>query len=160
MKIRNATSDDVIFLMRLERECPAAGHWTEPQYRDLFADAERASQRLVIVAERAADSGSESVKTPTLTGFLVAQHIAPDWELENIVVAPEARKAGIGLSLLEVLLAAARETHSHSVFLEVRESNAAARALYEKLGFREAGRRKSYYTSPLEDAILYSITLP
>jgi ribosomal-protein-alanine N-acetyltransferase len=41
--------------------------------------------------------------------------------------------------------------------LEVRESNASARGLYEKQGFREAGRRRGYYTDPVEDAILYSL---
>jgi ribosomal-protein-alanine N-acetyltransferase len=45
------------------------------------------------------------------------------------------------------------------VFLEVRESNAAARTLYENAGFEQTGRRRSYYTSPLEDAILYRRTL-
>ena len=43
------------------------------------------------------------------------------------------------------------------MFLEVRESNAAARTLYEKAGFEQTGRRHSYYTSPLEDAILYRL---
>ena len=46
-----------------------------------------------------------------------------------------------------------------SLFLEVRESNTAARKLYEKLGFRETGRRKAYYSNPIEEAILYSKTL-
>jgi ribosomal-protein-alanine N-acetyltransferase len=41
------------------------------------------------------------------------------------------------------------------VFLEVRESNAAARALYANAGFEQTSRRKSYYANPLEDAILY-----
>jgi len=60
--------------------------------------------------------------------------------------------------LLGTLMATARETHSDSVFLEVRESNTVARRLYEKAGFQETGRRKSYYTNPTEDAILYRRT--
>jgi ribosomal-protein-alanine N-acetyltransferase len=59
---------------------------------------------------------------------------------------------------LEALLDAAHQTKS-SVFLEVRESNAPARALYENAGFKQTGRRPSYYTSPLEDAILYRWTV-
>jgi [ribosomal protein S18]-alanine N-acetyltransferase len=90
---------------------------------------------------------------------LVARHLAPEWELENIVVAPSARRQGLGNRLLNALLAAARETHSASVFLEVRESNSAARTLYEKAGFKQTGRRKSYYTDPLEDAVLYRQTI-
>ena len=89
----------------------------------------------------------------------MAQHLAPEWELENIVVAPAARRKGLGKRLLEALLAAARETNSRSVFLEVRASNAAARSLYEKAGFEPTGRRKSYYTNSAEDAVLYRLTL-
>ena len=54
------------------------------------------------------------------------------------------------------LLVRTQNTNSESVFLEVRESNSAARSLYEKLGFQQTGRRKSYYANPIEDAILYS----
>ena len=158
VRIRNATPDDIALLMRLERECPTAGHWTEQQYRDLFADAENASQRLVFVAEPTGKAGSGATP-PTLVGFLVARHMGPEWELENIVVARSARRRGTGKRLLEALLSAAHGTDSVSVFLEVRESNNAARGLYAKLGFRETGRRKSYYASPLEDAVLYSLIL-
>lgn len=139
--------------MSLERGCSSAAHWTEQQYRALFASG--AVQRLALVAERMADTPGE----PNLSGFLVALHLAPEWELENIIVAPEARRKGVAMQLVERLLAAARETHSESVFLEVRESNLAARGLYRKLGFRQTGRRKSYYTNPLEDAVLCSLIL-
>ncbi len=76
-----------------------------------------------------------------------------------MVVTTSARRKGIGNQLLTALIAEARETNSDSVFLEVRESNVAARALYEKSGFRSTGRRKSYYSNPLEDAILYCLNL-
>jgi ribosomal protein S18 acetylase RimI-like enzyme len=80
--------------------------------------------------------------------------------LENIVVAPAARRKGLGKKLLAALVAAAKETNSAAVFLEVRESNAAARTLYETEGFEPTGRRKFYYTNPGEDAVLYRRTLP
>jgi ribosomal-protein-alanine N-acetyltransferase len=60
---------------------------------------------------------------------------------------------------MEALHAEAQQTNSDAVFLEVRESNAAARRLYENLGFHENGRRKAYYAEPSEDAVLYSKTL-
>jgi ribosomal-protein-alanine N-acetyltransferase len=80
--------------------------------------------------------------------------------LENIAIAPTARRKGLGLRLLSALLSAAREANSDSVFIEVRESNAAARTLYEKAGFKPAGRRTSYYTNPMEDAVLYRSSYP
>lgn len=145
--------------MNLERQCATAADWSEEQYRGLFATG--TVQRLALVADRTAEDGSETGLSARaeLVGFLVARHLAPEWELENIVVAPLARRRGVGKRLLEALLAAARETRSEAVYLEFRESNAAARALYEKMGFRETGRRKSYYTKPLEDAVLCSLAL-
>lgn len=58
---------------------------------------------------------------------------------------------------MEALLDEARQ-NGEAVFLEVRESNMAARRLYEKLGFAETGRRRGYYANPPEDAVLYSKT--
>ena len=92
-----------------------------------------------------------------MLGFLVALHVAPEWELENIVVDPSARRRGVGKQLMDALLSAAHQTNCEAVFLEVRESNAAARTLYEKAGFEQTGRRKSYYNNPEEDAIMYRL---
>jgi ribosomal-protein-alanine N-acetyltransferase len=159
--IRLATSADVPSIIHLERACASAAHWTEQQYRQTF-DSARA-ERLVLVAEIPFDSATDRVTVPdaapNILGFLVAHHLAPEWELENIVVAPSSRRQGLGKQLLQALLATARETDSESVFLEVRESNAAARSLYEKAGFELTGRRKSYYKGPLEDAVLYRLKL-
>lgn len=161
MHIRLATVADIPHIKRLERQSATAAHWTDGQYRQLFQS--ESSPRLLLVAQAApprstglksgADAGSGIV------GFLITHHLGPEWELENIVVAPTARRKGLGKQLLNALLAAARETSSTAVFLEVRDSNRAARTLYEKAGFEQTGRRKSYYTSPLEDAILYRKTL-
>ena len=155
-------------MMRLDRQSPTAAHWTEQQYLQAFQSAGRGAERIVLVAET--EAGGEAASHPSksnkstegssLAGFLIAQHIAPEWELENIVVAPELRNKGIGARLLNELVSVARETNSQAMFLEVRESNIAARKLYEKAGFEPTGRRKSYYTDPLEDALLYRRSLP
>jgi len=142
--VRSATLGDVPEMMRLERISPTAAHWTEQEYRSHFAH--QLPTRLALIAETAGEVG----------GFLIARHMPPEWELENIVVAQECRRRGIGAQLTQAFLAQAKQLSGEAVFLEVRESNMAARALYEKLGFRQTGRRKSYYTTPLEDAVLYS----
>ena len=163
MTIRPATLDDISFMMNLERACSTAAHWSEQQYEQLFHATGFGAERLVLVIEGMLDAGSDeegaSGHAETLLGFLVARRVASGWELENIVVASEARRKGLGRSLLEALTARAIETHSDSVFLEVRESNGAARALYHKAGFVETGRRRSYYANPVEDAILCGHTL-
>ena len=134
-------------MLRLERSSNGAAHWSESQYQSLIGAKDAGISTLALVA---ACGGN-----PVVVGFLVARHLAPEWELENIVVAQEARGKGIGTRLMQQLLARAQQTKSHTVFLEVRESNAAAISLYGKLGFQQTGRRKSYYSNPVEDAILY-----
>jgi ribosomal-protein-alanine N-acetyltransferase len=154
VQIRPATLADVTSMMRLERQSSTAGHWTEDQYRQALQP--ESTRRLVLVID---EPSAPEVPTGILA-FLVAQHVAPDWELENIVVALNARRKGLGKRLLQHLLSTARETNSTAVFLEVRESNTAARTLYEQAGFAQTGRRKSYYTNPPEDAFLYHRSLP
>jgi [ribosomal protein S18]-alanine N-acetyltransferase len=160
-RIRKAEPDDIPFMMDVERRSATAAHWNESQYRDLFrAPLDGGRGRLVLVAESSwpgSDAESQGKSTPI--GFLIARHLAPEWELENIVVVTRARRSGVGESLLQALLRAARETHTTQVYLEVRESNSDARGLYEKLGFQPTGRRKAYYRDPAEDAVLYSLAL-
>jgi len=147
--VRDAIVQDVAEMIQLERQCPTAAHWSERQYQHLLARA--SADRLALVAD-----GSTK---PAVLGFLIAQCVSRDWELENIVVAPSARGKGIGARLLQELVFRVRQSEGNAIFLEVRESDLAARRLYEKSGFEGNGRRKSYYNNPLEDAVLYSKTL-
>jgi ribosomal-protein-alanine N-acetyltransferase len=157
--IRPAAPADIPALIALERESATAAHWTEQQYDRLLQSHGEGPQTLVLLARESAPDPS-SHATTGLLGFLVARHLSPEWELENIVVTSSARRSGIGTQLLDALLLRAKETNSDSVFLEVRESNSGARSLYEKAGFELTGRRKSYYKSPEEDAVLYRKRLP
>jgi ribosomal-protein-alanine N-acetyltransferase len=153
VKIRKATADDIPFMFELDRASATSAHWTEPQYRNLLRP-----ERLVLVASREQEPAATAIKEPLL-GFVVALQVAPEWELENVVVASDARRTRVGMRLLEALFDAARKTNSEAVFLEVRESNHTARLFYEKSGFGQSGRRKSYYSNPLEDAVLYRLVL-
>jgi ribosomal-protein-alanine N-acetyltransferase len=139
--IRLATPDDIDALLALGRESLTAAHWSRPQYEAIFQPTE--PPRLCLLAENG-----------PLQAFLVAQIASPEWELENIVVASPARRQGLGTQLLGGLLEHARQQHALTVLLEVRASNAAARALYRACGFVEAGSRPSYYQRPKEDAII------
>jgi ribosomal-protein-alanine N-acetyltransferase len=146
--VRKATIEDLPAMIQLERGCSTAAHWVEQQYRELLEGDSGSAVRFAWVAE---GQGASAV-----AGFLVARLVASEWELENIVVARGSRGKGIGTQLMQALLGHATQTKSESVFLEVRESNTTARRLYEKLGFQQIGRRKSYYANPLEDSVLYS----
>jgi ribosomal-protein-alanine N-acetyltransferase len=148
--IRNATPADLPEIVRVGSESRTAAHWTDQQYQSLFADTSSSAPRLILVA---IEQGGATI------GFLAARHISREWELENVVVSMGSRGNGVGTALLMEMLSRAQKSESYSVFLEVRESNSAARALYAKVGFEESGRRKDYYSHPGEDAILYSKTL-
>ena len=142
MNIRPATPDDITGMMRIEQTCTSAAHWSERRYRDLFSES--APRRVTLVA----DHGN-------LAGFLVASAIDAEWEIENVIVEQNTRRQGLGRKLVLKLLDQARKQKAGSVFLEVRESNLAARNLYQGLGFTQISRRSRYYSHPPEDAILY-----
>lgn len=149
--VRNATVQDVAEITRLERDSATAAHWSDQQYRTLFPDAPSSMDRLILTAVEQ-DTGE-------LAGFLIALDVVGEWELENIVVHQQIRQKGIGTCLLEELTSVAQASQSGQIFLEVRESNTAARRLYEKAGFTETGLRKRYYSNPVEDAVLYRKSL-
>jgi ribosomal-protein-alanine acetyltransferase len=157
--IRPALISDVTPLIELERTSPTAAHWTEQQYAQLFETIENRPERLVLVITSSEQAAEQSTTEPQILGFLVARHVASEWELENIVIASRAQRKGLGTQLLQALLDHAKRADSDSIFLEVRESNAGARALYESTRFLQTGRRQSYYANPSEDAILYRYDL-
>jgi [ribosomal protein S18]-alanine N-acetyltransferase len=155
MNIRRATLNDIDSMIELARTSDSAAQWTRQQYQDVFLGT--GVPRLAIIAEPHAPLSPQDA---SVLGFLVARHLPPEWELESIVVAPAARRKAIGKQLVDALLTAARGTGSNSVSLEVRQSNLAAQALYQRCDFEAHGCRKSYYSNPVEDAILYRRTLP
>jgi [ribosomal protein S18]-alanine N-acetyltransferase len=92
-------------------------------------------------------------------GFICANKLSNEWEIENTVVDAEFLRRGIADALLRALTQRAKNEAASAILLEVRESNLPARRLYEKHAFRELGRRRMYYKDPLEDAVLYTLRL-
>jgi [ribosomal protein S18]-alanine N-acetyltransferase len=147
MLLRPATADDIPFLMNLERSAASAAHWSNDEYERLFQNS---PQRLVLLLE----------EETQVAGFLVARCAGPEWELENVIVAEGFRRRGFASRLLAGFLDHVGATSGSAVFLEVRESNLAARGLYEKSGFLPSGHRVGYYHQPDEDAIIYRLSAP
>ena len=145
LSIRAATVADLPAMMALEKRAATAAHWSAEQYEALFRASD--PDRVALIMREDSD----------LQGFVIARVLGEEWEIENIAVAGPARRRGLGTRLLCELLDSARAKDAAAVFLEVRESNQAARALYEKWAFRESGRRPRYYKHPAEDAILYRL---
>ncbi|HZE93913.1 MAG TPA: ribosomal protein S18-alanine N-acetyltransferase [Gemmatimonadales bacterium] len=118
-----------------------ADPWSTQDFRDCVM-----SDALFLVAE---GNGAHAI-----AGYVVALDAADEGEILNLAVAPAGRRNGLGRALVEGVLEALAERGVRQVYLEVRESNAPARALYAAHGFREVGRRKQYYRRPVEDAIV------
>lgn len=96
-----------------------------------------------------------------LLGYYVAMAGVDELHLLNLTVTPEHQGQGLGHTLMEAVEALARRLLLPRVLLEVRPSNARARALYASRGFAEIGRRRGYYpaASGREDALVLALDL-
>ncbi len=122
-----------------------AAAFSRPWQKKDFADALKDPNYLYFVAEQ----DGQVIAT---AGLILSIDEA---DLTNVTTAEACRGRGIAKALLEALMQAAKEQGIVAFTLEVRAGNAAAIALYEKLGFVCEGRRKNFYTAPVEDALIY-----
>ena len=149
VKIRPATPDDVPHLIELDRASGTAAHWSAEQYRDLFRNGFRTSEALAV-----AEGPDGSV-----IGFLVAQHVTPEWELENIVVSPPQRRKGIGNAFCRHCSKPSGKPVRSCSAGSSRVQRLRTMLLFEEQDFSRADVRKAYYSDPLEDAVLYRLSL-
>ena len=91
-------------------------------------------------------------------GYVLGRIIAPEGEIYRIATAPAKRRRGIGYRMLSYAYKTELGHGLECLFLEVREQNAPARALYASFGFVEAGIRKNYYKNPSDNAIIMLLT--
>jgi ribosomal-protein-alanine N-acetyltransferase len=125
-------------------------------HADAFAGGARPWSRAEF-ASLLAGAGVRLVADPD--GFALTRCVAGEAELLTIAVPPDRWGRGVGARLLARALAAAAET----LFLEVAAGNRRARALYERAGFAEIGRRRGYYRladGARDDALILSVALP
>lgn len=85
--------------------------------------------------------------------------VLDEGQITNIATHPSYRRRGLAAGVLQALLEEARERGIAFITLEVRESNAAAVALYQKFGFSAVGKRSRFYTRPVEDALVMQCVL-
>lgn len=131
MTVRGATADDLAAIAAIQGASPEASQWDPATYLDYECSVAMSGGRVL--------------------GFLVVRQVAADErEILNLAVDPAERRRGVARKLLENELQRAKTRW----FLEVRASNSSAIKLYESAGFREAGRRESYYSNPSETGIV------
>jgi [ribosomal protein S18]-alanine N-acetyltransferase len=143
--VRAATQADLAEVVALERSC-----YRDPWPASAFTSLPSNNQVFFRVA-RHTDG--------RLAGYVVGWYVMDEGELANLAVAPELRLQGIGRLLLDAILEDAATRGIKQLYLEVRESNVAARQLYSVRGFEEIGRRQRYYRMPTEDALILRRTL-
>jgi ribosomal-protein-alanine N-acetyltransferase len=143
-RIRSALPADAPVLVAIERRA-FSDPWSEASFREALASP----WTFGLVA----DTGRG------MAGYLIAREVAGTGEVLNLAVAPEFRRRGVGGALLEAGLAALRRRKVDEVFLEVRESNISAQALYVGRGFRPVGQRAAYYRNPKEDALVLRLEM-
>ena len=145
MTIRPATAADIADVVQMERAC-----YSDPWPASSFAALPKNERVCFLVARD---------PNQRLLGFAIAWHVMDEGELANLAVASEARRRGVGTSLLEAVTSDALGRGTSQLYLEVRESNSAAQQLYKAAGFEQVGRRKQYYRQPVEDALILRRTL-
>ena len=89
-----------------------------------------------------------------IVGYAGTWLVINEAHVTNVAVSGQHRRKGIGRLLMEKLMELARDSGMDSMTLEVRVTNAAARHLYQQMGFVEAGIRKNYYSETKEDALI------
>ena len=141
--IRQASAADIKAICEVLRSSPEAGQWSETAVTRLC------DEKSVLVGE----------VDGQIAGFIVARAVGPESEIENVAVAPGFRRQRIARQLVAAVIAQARQEDAAAIYLEVRESNAAARGLYSSFGFVESTRRPAYYRNPPEAAVVYRLAL-
>jgi len=145
VRIRPARAEDIARVVALETEA-FSDAWTWASFENLLGDP----RALFAVAYD--DDG-------LVHGYVVAWYVVDEGEIANLAVASTSRRRGIGGSLLDAALDEARTRDVTSVYLEVRDSNEVARALYASRGFVQVMRRRRYYRTPTEDALVLKLDL-
>jgi [ribosomal protein S18]-alanine N-acetyltransferase len=142
--IRLLEPGDSVAIAELESRSAGAAKWGEAAYRNIGAD------RI---------TGWAAARENVLKGFILVRTLTDEMEILNLAVEPDARRKGTGARLLACAIEEAKRANVKHVYLEVRESNSAARGLYASAGFTEQGRRKKYYSQPVADALLLILRL-
>jgi len=144
MQIRPMTRNDCEQVAAIE-----AASFSMPWSLRAFTDTVGKENFRYFVAE---DAGE-------ILGYCGFLFVLDEAEIPNVCVKASARQHGVGKQMMKVLLEEAKNLGISMLFLEVRESNTAARTLYRSLGFEEDGIRKNFYEQPVENAVLMSKAL-
>jgi ribosomal-protein-alanine acetyltransferase len=139
-QIRRMSVLDVPAVRAILRAEPAAADWSEDAVHNSLGNV----HALALVSERKKE----------ISGCIFGMKVADEAEILNLAVTAPNRRQGEASELIRRLIAEWEPSGTRRIYLEVRESNAPAVALYKELGFQHGGKRKRYYSNPDEDALV------
>lgn len=142
-EIRQMLANDIAAVLEIEKQANP-NPWSEGQFQ---AELTNSCSRIDLL-----------ITDNKVAAYICSWQIVDELQIQNVATAPIFRRQGWAAILLEHLLLRAGEEKVARAFLEVRVSNVAARALYEKFGFLSRGVRKKYYADN-EDALLMELEL-
>ncbi|GAB3618165.1 ribosomal protein S18-alanine N-acetyltransferase [Okibacterium endophyticum] len=144
-RVREAWPEDLNAIMGLERLVFANDAWSEETMRGEL----ESEHTFYVVAYPVGDP----VDIQGYAGLMMPNG-AKEADIQTVAVAPEVRRMGLGRVLVQALINRARDARAREVFLEVRQDNPAAQALYAELGFESIGVRPGYYQPDDVDAVV------
>jgi len=140
------TEHDLLEVVEIERTT-GLSHWGWDAYHRELQSSDRGLLWVVRLDPKVGEEHS-------LAGYIAGRLIADELHINNVAVREDYRRTGVATALLSRLLREAEAYKAVRAFLEVRAGNKAAQALYERCGFSIVGRRRNYYSNPLEDALI------
>ena len=149
--ISRMTEHDLLEVVEIEEQS-GLSRWGWNAY---YAELQGPNRRFMLVARPRREHGPGSAP---LVGYIVARLVAGEIHINNVAVRDKFRRRGIGSALVSQILEEAKRKEATVAFLEVRAGNLAAQTLYQKCGFRPVARRRNYYSAPLEDALVMTLT--
>ena len=150
--ITRMTEHDLLEVVEIEEQS-GLSRWGWAAY---YAELQGTNRDLMLIARVAK---APIIEHQRIAGYIVARESAGELHINNVAVRDQYRRRGIGSALLGRIMETARRLKVKVAFLEVRSGNDAARALYERTGFRAIARRPNYYSDPREDAVVMSLAL-
>ena len=150
--ITRMTEHDLLEVVEIEEQS-GLSRWGWAAY---YAELQGTNRDLMLIARVAK---APIIEHQRIAGYIVARESAGELHINNVAVRDQYRRRGIGSALLGRIMETARRLMVKVAFLEVRSGNDAARALYERTGFRAIARRPNYYSDPREDAVVMSLAL-
>jgi len=151
--ITRMTEHDLLEVVEIEEQSRLS-RWGWAAY---YAELQGINRSLMLVARiKHPVAGSRG---NCVAGYIVARLSGGELHINNVAVRVEFRGQGIGKALLGTILAQAKKLHANVAFLELRAGNSIAQSLYEKAGFVAVGRRRNYYSDPVEDALTMTAQL-